>query len=252
MMDICQITCFRLFAFFVLIFFTTTPTQAALLPYDGGSCEVTMCIRSGMLGENGETWRSSAIYPPPAAVTRPADNWNTISFDDSAWREAGEFGITGDDNSVTPSDSIPDTSASFMWHDPNGTPDGLTGPIEAYFRYVFDFTSTRGVFTAIANIQVDDDYIFYINGAEVFANQDGGNAEIVDTIDFTNWLVSNDTEFVIAIHAVDGGWSNPSDRLFERVLFDATIVDVEEPPLVFLMMFGFTMLLRYKKHSKIS
>jgi hypothetical protein len=74
---------------------------------------------------------------------------------------------------------------------------------------------------------VDDDYELYVNGVLAFANRDGGNSEIVDQVDIAPHL--RDGENVIAIHAVDGGWSFPFDWAFEDVLFDATI-EISAPP----------------------
>ena len=74
---------------------------------------------------------------------------------------------------------------------------------------------------------MDDDYELYVNGVLAFANTDGGNSEIVDQVDIAPHL--RDGENVIAIHAVDGGWSFPFDWAFEDVLFDATIA-ITAPP----------------------
>jgi len=57
-----------------------------------------------------------------------------------------------------------------------------------------------------------------------FANRDNGFAGVVDRVDFTRFLRNGRNVF--AIHAVDGGWDDPRDRLNESVLFDATLAPV--------------------------
>jgi len=240
--------------YYLLIIFSLIPSSgfALQLGYDSGNCaEGNKCIRSGMIGSNDEVWKSSDAY---------FENWNDYNyfnefdnpkkFNDSNWFEAGFFTETGHGNLVKPNQFIKNTKAAFMWHDPDGKPDGLTGPNEAYFRYVFELNADRGASDALATINVDDDYEFYFNGHLIEKNEDNGHADLVqEKISFYKYLNPIGMN-VIAIHAVDGGWADPRDRLYERVLFDAVIFDITEPPLTALIIFGFVLLLTQKRLRK--
>ena len=161
------------------------------------------------------SWLSSDVF---------SAGWESVSFDDSAWVGAR---ANYPNPSVT-TDLIPGTTGTFIWHDPQGTSDGTQGPIIAFFRKTFDLDLEPGAHAAaVATVQVDDDYELYVNGVLAFANTDGGNSEIVDQVDIAPHL--RDGENVIAIYAVDGGWSFPFDWAFEDVLFDATI-EISAPP----------------------
>ena len=159
---------------------------------------------------SGPDWKSSASL---------STGWEMITFDDSSWNSVR----SPYPSPVAPSTLIPGTNAQHMWHDPTASSDGLNGANVAYFRYSFNYIQAPNGASPIATatINVDDDYSFYVNGSLVFENHDNGFAHIVDTIDFSPYLQNGKN--VIAIHAVDGGWSGPYNRLFERVTFDATI-----------------------------
>jgi len=125
------------------------------------------------------------------------------------------------------------TSADHIWHDPESKSDGSTGSNEAFFRLKFNLEFPTEVGTpiagvGIARISVDDDYELYINGELVLENKDNGFADVVNKIDFTPYLRNG--ENILAIHAVDGGWDEPRDRLYERVLFDAYIYSITHVP----------------------
>ena len=162
--------------------------------------------------------------------------WETIGFDDSSWVSAR----APYPNPTSETTLIPGTSAKFMWYDPAGMSDGTTGPNEAFFRYSFDMMLGADSIPLLAQalVNADDDYEFYVNGNLVAENKDGGNAEVVDFVDFTSSLVNGKN--LLAIHAVDGGWGNPRDRIYERVLFDGNIstVSVSEPATLLLLLPG--------------
>ena len=152
---------------------------------------------------SGDGWRSSEFA---------ADGWNDRNFD-LDWPQAR----APYPNPNPPTNLIPDTTAQHMWHDPEGISDGQSGVSPAYFRYKFHYhyASADLMPDAVAQISVDDDYEFYVNGQLVFVNDDMGNADKVDSVDFTAYLVEG--ENILAIKAVD-----TLDH-YERVLFDAQI-----------------------------
>lgn len=164
---------------------------------------------------SGSLWRSLGFDSgtPPAG-------WETLDFDDSAWPPArAPYPNPGQPPNVR----IPGSNAEFMWYDPLGTSDGGTGTIQGLFRYTFyeNLPPHSRPLVGLADIQVDDDYDLFVNGKLAFQNHDGGFADVVDRVNFSPFLQNG--ENVIAIHAVDGGWSNPFNRGFEDVLFDATV-----------------------------
>lgn len=158
-------------------------------------------------------WRSSATFQ---------EGWQAPDFDDSAWATAR----SPYPSLAPPTDLIPDTTAEFVWHDPDGFSDGTTGPNTAFLRVTFDLDlqAANAPIQAIASVSVDDDYDFYVNGELLLENHDNGFADVVDSIDFSHAL--KDGTNVIAIQAVDGGWDNPRDRGFERVLLEARITSL--------------------------
>jgi hypothetical protein len=170
----------------------------------------------------------------PANGGHNANNWASNEYDDSGWAAAR----VPYPNPRPPEDFIPaascgpgctPTQAQFMWHDPAGTSDGATGVTNAYFRKEFFLPvgSDTLPLQAIARIQVDDDFQFFVNGNSVYLNADQGNAGNVYTLDFSQYLLQNASN-VIAIHAVDGGWPNGYPRGYEDVLMDARIRTVDE------------------------
>lgn len=153
--------------------------------------------------------------------------WETIGFNDSGWSAArGSY-----PSPTSPTTLIPGTTAQHIWHDPSATSNGKSGPNEAFFRYTFDLNIQRDSFPLIGQslVSVDDDYDLFVNGNLVYENHDGGNADVVDFVDFTSSLRNG--ENVIAIRAVDGGWDDVRDRLYERVLFDGSVTGVAAVPI---------------------
>lgn len=182
-------------------------------------------------------WKSYADTgnsPPPV-------DWAANTFDDSSWSNArAPF---PNPNAPAPSylqtiiPAIPcglgctPLTAQFMWHDPNNaSTDGNSSFSDAYFRKAFylPVQADSLPLEAIARIQVDDDFEFLVNGNSVFLNNDQGYAGQIFSINFTGYLLQNQTN-VIAIHAVDGGWGHPSNRSYADVLMDARIRSVPEP-----------------------
>lgn len=153
---------------------------------------------------SGRGWRTSDTLQ---------EGWETVAFDDSSWPQAR----APYPNPNPPTNLLPGTTAQHMWHDPNNDYDGKDGPDTAYFRYQFKYNPAPGnpAAQAVAKITVDDDYWFYVNGNLVFVNNDGGNADQVDVVDFSPYIQAGTN--VLAIKAVD------SFGIWERVLFDATI-----------------------------
>jgi len=166
---------------------------------------------------SGSHWLSYGIYSGSSGF--PPAGWETVNFDDSAWAEAR----APYPSPTQPSSLIPGSNAEHMWHDPAHSSDGTNGSVQALFRKTFylNLTGESRPYVGKAKISVDDDYDLYVNGDLVFQNHDNGNADVVDVVDLTPNLQNGKN--VIAIHAVDGGWDNPRDRIYERVLFDAKI-----------------------------
>lgn len=149
--------------------------------------------------------------------------WTTVGFDDSGWSQA-RAGYPGPD----PTTIIAGTTASSIWHDPAGTSNGTNGVLQAFFRYTFNLSlAGSGAVFGQALVNVDDDYQMYVNGTLVESNTDGGFADRVQSVDFSSQLI--DGTNVIAIHAVDGRWSGPFDRIAERLVFDGIVRTVPEP-----------------------
>lgn len=186
------------------------------------------------------SWKSSSAL---------SSDWQTINYNDSGWVSAK----SPYPHPNTPTDLIPGTTASFIWHDPtSSSTDGASGAVEAFFRYTFflDMQPDSLPIIAQALVQVDDDYDLYVNGILKIQNHDEGYAGIVNFLDFTSLLLNGKN--VIAIHAKDGGWSNAHNRTYEDVLFDGvvkTVASAPEPssPLLLLSgIFGLAWLRKFK------
>ncbi|PTN10006.1 C13 family peptidase [Nitrosomonas aestuarii] len=177
-----------------------------------GACDAVLFNKPASIKSSG-VWRSNDVVFP---------GWETVAFSDDNW----PFARSPYPSSAHPTDLVPGTNASFMWHDPAATSDGTKGSDVAFFRFSFNLDLRPGTVLSAgagtARISADDDYEFYVNGQLVFENKDNGFADKVDTVDFSSHL--QDGQNVFAIHAVDGGWGSPFDRLYERVLFDAAIL----------------------------
>jgi hypothetical protein len=178
------------------------------------------------------SWKSSNTF---------VQGWEQTSFNDTAWSAArapyptpSEFG---------PNVVIPGTSAQPIWHDPAGTSDGTTGDNEVFLRKSFTLSMASDSLPLLgqALINVDDDYDFFVNGQLAFSNHDQGTSLVSDFVDFGHFLRNG--ENVFAIHAVDGAWGHPADRIYERVILDAriatvTIAPVPEPEIYAMLLAG--------------
>lgn len=189
---------------------------------DSGGSVTRFVIEFDELGDNFLDLRAL-----PALVSnslwrsndRSVPGWESVDFDDSGWLMAR----APYPNPASPTSLMPGTNAQHMWYDPSRTSNGANGVTSAFFRrtfYVNQLPNSRPP-VATALISVDDDYNLYVNGNLVFQNHDNGFAQVVDAVNFSTYLRNGKN--VIAIQAVDGGWAAPRDRIFERVLFDATI-----------------------------
>ncbi len=169
-------------------------------------------------------WRSSAT---------PEEGWTLSGFDDSAWSPVrAPF-----PNPKPPTELIPGTTAQHMWHDPAGDSNGISGDETVYLRYTFNYNPAPDdpPAKAIAKIVGDDDYEFFVNGVSAHINSDGGNADKVDRVDFSNLIMLG--ENVLAIKATNYAktrcywrWNSNLKRwrrecslipTYKRVLFDA-------------------------------
>ena len=245
-----------LITFFPLFFLTATNMSYAtpLEDLEVAICELGigpgngLCIQSGRKGWNDETWKSSDTF---------SSGWTEKNFT-AGWGNAYSFETLS--GGQTPNDIFNPitTNSNFMWHDESTSPQGgVTGSLEAYFRYEFDLGLPNGmtIGNADATIQVDDDFKFYINEIEVHSNHDGGYADLVETINIAEYLDAGTNVF--AIHAVDGSWTNgsgdpnPYFRVSHDVLFDASISfkAVSEPNIItlFLLALGTLSISSFKK-----
>jgi hypothetical protein len=180
---------------------------AAALVLLAGSAQASVVTTTIL---SGADWRSSASGP---------SGWETLAYNDTGWDFARAPYPTG-------GPGIPGSAAVAIWHDPTGTSDGTTGVTTAFFRYSFDLGDLTPTL-AQARISVDDDYAFYVNGTLALLNNDGGNGNLVQSVNFTSLLHSGKN--VLAFQAVDGAWGSPFPRGYERLLFDGTVESVPEP-----------------------
>jgi hypothetical protein len=156
-----------------------------------------------------------------------ASGWQQLGFDDSGWVAArapypNNPGIAG-------------SAAQAIWYDPTSSSNGTTGVTTAFFRRTFNLDIQPDSLPLVgqALLSVDDDYAFYVNGHLALLNNDGGFANLVQFVDFTNLLVNGANVF--AIQAVDGAWGSPFNRGFERVAFDAKITTIPEPSMLLIV-----------------
>ena len=83
-------------------------------------------------------------------------------------------------------------------------------------------------------------------------NKDNGFAGIIYETSFGSYLHAGETN-VFAIEAVDGGWSNPRDRSYQDVIFDALISSgpitstVPEPASTVLVIAGLSSLVALRR-----
>lgn len=181
--------------------------------------------------------------------------WTSVGFDASSWSEptvlTGLEALLGGTPTIAPL-VVGAPAARPMWS--NGAAvDGTGGPDHIYMRNEFSLASFSigQALNTLAKIQVDDDFVFYVNGHEVVADKDNGFADKIYVTSFGSYLHAGETN-VFAIEAVDGGWSNPSDRSYQDVIFDAVIssrdvTTVPEPESTVLVIAGLSSLVALRR-----
>lgn len=174
-------------------------------------------------------------------------DWNQISFDDSSWDSAR----SPYPNPTSPDYFISGTTAEMIWHDPNETSDGTTGPNEIWLRRTFDLDIQLDSLPLIgqALMAVDDGYEFFVNGNLVQTIVPGD--PWVQFVDFTSYLHTGQNVF--ALHAYDGYSPGvPQNRSYEWVLFDGSIstVPIPEPATILLVSSGLIGLAGTRKKYK--
>ncbi len=169
---------------------------------------------------SGSSWRSTDIF---------FDGWQDTGFDDSNWEHArGDY-----PNPTPPQTYIQNTTASYMWHDPEDiSTNGMTGPIHAFFRYTTVEIPQNANAWGTMSIDADDDFELFVNG-EIACEDHSGGFEHGTAHKVLIKLISGKNTF--AIHAVDGGWEHPRERLYEWVLVDVTFRTVPEPSTLTLL-----------------
>ena len=197
----------------------------------------------------GTGWQVTSTAPVGMA-------WTSVGFDASSWSEptvlTGLEALLGGTPTIAPL-VVGAPAARPMWS--NGAAvDGTGGPDHIYMRNEFSLAgfSIGQALNTLAKIQVDDDFVFYVNGHEILANKDNGFAGIIYETSFGSYLHAGETN-VFAIEAVDGGWSNPGDRSYQDVIFDALISSgpitstVPEPASTVLVIAGLSSLVALRR-----
>lgn len=196
----------------------------------------------------GTGWQVTSTAPVGMA-------WTSVGFDASSWSAptvlTGLEALLGGTPTIAPL-VVGAPAARPMWS--NGAAvDGTGGPDHIYMRNEFSLAgfSIGQALNTLAKIQVDDDFVFYVNGHEILANKDNGFAGIIYETSFGSYLHAGETN-VFAIEAVDGGWSNPSDRSYQDVVFDALISSgpintVPEPASTVLVIAGLSSLVALRR-----
>lgn len=188
-----------------------------LFPLPAGASPFSLDILSG------PSWLSAtdpSLVGNIGSSTTPGA-WTTVGFNDSSWVPAVVVG----NNTITPQTVVPGTSAQFMWSPQGmqGSPNGSTGAVDAFFRRDFNLPSTANLpLIGQAKIIADDRFDYYVNGQFVKAATLEFNMDPKDPsrtrplpvlTDFTNKLKFG--ENVLAIRGRDGtpapGSSDPGD-----------------------------------------
>lgn len=194
----------------------------------------------------GTGWQVTSTAPVGMA-------WTSVGFDASSWSAPTVLtGLEGGTPRIAPLVAGA-PAARPMWS--NGAAvDGTGVPDHIYMRNEFSLAgfSIGQALNSVAKLQVDDDFVFYVNGHEILADKDNGNAGIIYETNFGSYLHAGETN-VFAIEAVDGGWSDPSDRSYQDVLFDALISSgpinrtVPEPASTVLVIAGLSSLVALRR-----
>jgi serine/threonine protein kinase/protocatechuate 3,4-dioxygenase beta subunit len=121
---------------------------------------------------------------------RELPGWTEIGFDDASWTSAQVSWDYWDHDYIQ--------SASPIWHPGRHEDDSN----RYFFRKSFVIPTAEPLGMAELTIQVDDDYVLYLNGQEV-ARDKSGFTDPVATYDVAPYL--NAGENVVAIRAIDTG-----------------------------------------------
>lgn len=201
-----------------------TLTMAAILLASGSAHAISYRIATVSPAD----WLSTA--------TQPADGWNSnYYFSTTDWATPTNLTSFPRNPAVTSQFS---TDVNLFWA-PNSPTDGSGLPNVAYFRYLFNHPLPGGFgWEVTGKIQVDDDYSLYVNGSEVYRNEDGGNAHIVDSLHF----IIGAAPAVFAIVAYDGGYGTAWDRSYQDLMLDLTLTPIRfaapEPASLALVILG--------------
>jgi hypothetical protein len=159
-----------------------------------------------------------------SSTTLPTD-WNQLSYDPSVHSADGwsEPVVLSGEEAIYP----PTTHMNFvpephyMWL---GDPSGYGPPDQIFMRLIVDLPlrASGTPYSALATINVDDDYEFFVNGVLINNTNDHSSSRADMTDRFFVELQGGDN--VIAIHAVDGTWLQPGPLVVQRVMMDVQII----------------------------